>query len=229
MNNFDTFESKAGISVADKDLLKRAFTHRSYINENRGQGEHNERLEFLGDAVLELVITDYLFRKYPETNEGELTLYRAALVNTQALASVAGTLDINEYLLLSKGEAKDTGKARDHILANTVESVIGALYLDGGYDSAKNFIMSHIAPLIDNIVEKGTWVDAKSKFQEKAQEVEGVTPTYEIVREVGPDHDKKFTVGVYLGKVEVAQGNGNSKQEAEQNAARAALEAKGWM
>ncbi len=228
MKEFSIFEEKAGISFTDKNLLKRAFTHRSFINENKGHGEHNERLEFLGDAVLELVITDYLFRKYPETTEGELTLYRASLVNTQTLASVAITLDINEYLLLSKGEAKDTGKARDHILANTVESVIGALYLDGGYESSKGFVMAHISPLIDTIVEDGSWIDSKSRFQEKAQEVVSVTPTYNTIREVGPDHDKKFTIGVYLGKEEIAQGTGNSKQEAEQSAALAGLEAKGW-
>lgn len=226
--NFSEFEKTANHEFADKGLLKTAFTHRSFVNENKGQGEHNERLEFLGDAVLELVITDHLFNKYPEEAEGSLTLYRAALVNTQTLSQVATTLHMNDYLLLSKGEAKDNGKARDNILANTVESVIGALYIDAGYDKAKEFILAHISTLIDDIVAKGTWIDAKSKFQEKAQEAVSITPSYATLREVGPDHDKRFTVGVYLNNEEVAQGTGNSKQEAEQAAARNALEKKGW-
>lgn len=226
--NFKDFEKIANHEFADLGLLKTAFTHRSFVNENKGQGEHNERLEFLGDAVLELVITDYLFNKYPEESEGALTLYRASLVNTQTLSKVATTLNMNNFLLLSKGESKDNGKARDNILANTVESVIGALYMDAGYEKAKDFILEHISTLIDDIVENGTWLDAKSKFQEKAQEATSITPSYKTIRESGPDHDKKFTVGVYLNTEEVAQGTGNSKQEAEQNAATNALEKKGW-
>ena len=227
--NFSKFEKSSGYEFADKGLLRTAFTHRSFVNENKGYGEHNERLEFLGDAVLELVITDYLFKKYPEETEGALTLYRASLVNTQTLANVATGLSMNEYLLLSKGESKDNGKARDNILANTVESVIGAIYLDSGYDNARDFVIKHISVLIDEIVENGTWIDAKSKFQEKAQEAVSITPSYETLREVGPDHNKKFTVGVYLGKDEIAQGMGNSKQEAEQDAAKNALEKKSWL
>jgi ribonuclease-3 len=227
--NLNEFEKIVNHEFTDKGLLKKAFTHRSFVNENRGAGEHNERLEFLGDAVLELVITDYLFTKYPEETEGALTLYRAALVNTQMLSSVATKLNMNEYLLLSKGEAKDNGKARDNILANTVESVIGALYQDAGYEKAKDFIIEYISTQIEEIIEKGTWMDAKSKFQEKAQEVTSITPSYKIIRESGPDHDKKFTVGAYLDREEVAQGTGNSKQEAEQNAAKNGLEKKGWI
>ncbi|MCI5108568.1 MAG: ribonuclease III [Candidatus Pacebacteria bacterium] len=226
--DFGVFEKKTNLKFSNKELLKRAFTHRSFINENKGQGEHNERLEFLGDAVLELVITDYLFHKYPDSTEGELTLYRAALVNTQSLSQVALDLSMNEYLLLSKGEAKDTGKAREHILANTVESLIGAIYLDSGYDDARDFIVTNISHYIDEIVEKGTWIDSKSKFQEKAQEATGITPMYKTVRETGPDHDKKFTVGVYLNNEKVAEGNGNSKQSAEQDAALNGLVRKGW-
>lgn len=226
--NFNEFEKIANHEFADKGLLKQAFTHRSFVNENRGQGSHNERLEFLGDAVLELVITHYLYSKYPEESEGALTLYRASLVNTQTLSKVASKLEMNEYLLLSKGESKDNGKARDNILANTVESVIGALYLDAGYEKARDFILDNISTLIDEIVENGSWIDAKSKFQEKAQEATGITPSYVTVRETGPDHDKKFTVGVYLDREEIAQGNGNSKQEAEQSAAKNGLIKKGW-
>ena len=228
--NFSKFEKSSGYEFADKGLLRTAFTHRSFVNENKGYGEHNERLEFLGDAVLELVITDYLFKKYPQETEGALTLYRASLVNTQNVANVATGLSMNEYLLLSKGESKDNGKARDNILANSVEAVIGAIYLDSGYDSARDFVIKHISVLIDDIVKNGTWIDAKSKFQEKAQEAVSITPSYETLREVGPDHDKKFTVGVFLGNNnEVAQGMGNSKQEAEQDAAKNALEKKGWL
>lgn len=227
--DFGEFEKKIGITFKDKDLLRTAFTHRSYLNENRTRGmEHNERLEFLGDAVLELIVTAYLYKKYPQHNEGELTSYRSALVNAVTLAGVAEKLGMNEFLLLSRGETKDTGRARQVILANTIEAFIGALYLDQGYDSAERFISRHLFNLIDEIVTKKMWLDAKSHFQEKAQEVVGVTPVYETVKEVGPDHDKKFTVAVFLGKERVAEGDGKSKQEAEQMAAKLGLEAKRW-
>lgn len=227
--DYSTFEKSINLDFVDKELLRQAFTHRSFVNENKAQGQHNERLEFLGDAVLELVITDYLYKKYPEETEGALTLYRAALVNTKTLSEVASSLEMNKYLRLSKGESQDSGKARDNILANTVESVIGAIYLDAGYEKAKDFIIEHISSLIDDVVKEGTWLDAKSKFQEKAQEATGITPMYKTIRESGPDHNKKFTVGVYLDKEEVAQGNGNSKQEAEQSAAENGLVSKGWV
>jgi ribonuclease-3 len=198
--DFGKFEARAGIAFKDKALLKQAFTHRSYINENRGTaGGHNERLEFLGDAVLELVITNFLYIKFPEMNEGELTSLRSALVNADTCASVAQSLGANDFLLLSKGESKeDGGRARQYILANTLEALIGALYLDQGYDAAQVFIQAHITPLTESIVEKGSWIDAKSLFQENAQENAGITPAYKPIRESGPDHDKKFTVGVYL-------------------------------
>ena len=227
--DFSAFEKKLGMVFISKDLLRTAFTHRSYLNENRKAGmEHNERLEFLGDAVLELVVTEYLYAKYPDRNEGDLTSYRSALVNAVTLAGVAEGLGMNEYLLLSRGEAKDTGRARQVILANTIEAFIGALYLDQGYETTKVFVSRYVFKLVDEIVSKKMWLDAKSHFQEKAQEVVGVTPAYETVKESGPDHDKRFTVAVFLGKERVAEGEGKSKQEAEQQAAKMGLEAKRW-
>lgn len=227
--DFAKFEKKIGIEFRDKDLLRTAFTHRSYLNENRkGKVEHNERLEFLGDAVLELVVTEYLFAKYPEQNEGDLTSYRSALVNANTLSGVAEGLGMNDYLLLSRGEAKDTGRARQVILANTIEAFIGALFVDLGYEAVKKFVAAHLFPLTDEIVAKKSWLDPKSHFQERAQEIAGVTPSYETVKEVGPDHDKHFTVAVFVGKEKVAEGLGKSKQEAEQDAAKLGLIAKGW-
>ncbi|MBI1999394.1 MAG: ribonuclease III [Parcubacteria group bacterium] len=227
--DFSAFEQKIGVSFKNKDLLKLAFTHRSYLNEHPHENlEHNERLEFLGDAVLELVVTEHLFAAFPDKPEGDLTAYRAALVNTGSLSQAAVELGMNDYLLLSKGEAKDTGKARQFILANTFEALVGALYLDGGYSAAQQFIASILFPRLSSIVEYHLWRDAKSHFQEKAQEVAGATPSYRVLSETGPDHDKHFTVGVYIAEDIVAEGEGKSKQEAEQNAAAKALEAKGW-
>ncbi len=226
---FEAFEKKIGVSFKHKELLLQAFTHRSYINENRSGGlGHNERLEFLGDAVLELVTTEFLYGKYPESTEGDLTSYRAAMVNAITLADVASRLGINDLLLLSKGEAKDRGRARQYILANTFEALVGAIYLDQGYEGAQRFIAREVLPLIDEIVEKKLWLDAKSYFQELAQDKVGITPSYNLVRESGPDHDKKFTVGVFLEGEMVAEGEGKSKQEAEQEAAKQALEVKRW-
>ncbi len=231
MNNIDfsKFEENTGFTFNDKSLLKKAFTHRSYLNENRGEKlEHNERLEFLGDAVLELVITDFLFNEYKDKTEGDLTAYRSALVNTITLSEAASKIGMNDFLLLSRGEAKDTGRARQYILADTFEAFIGALYLDQGYDAAQKFISSNIYPLIDEIVNKRLWQDAKSHFQEKAQDIANITPMYKTQKEVGPDHNKRFVVGVYLSDEEVAEGEGKSKQEAEQMAAERALKMKGW-
>ncbi len=222
-------EKRLGVTFANKDLLLQAFTHRSYLNENRDLGrEHNERLEFLGDAVLELVITHYLYENYPDKNEGDLTAYRSALVKTETLSSVSESLGFNDFLLLSRGESKDTGRARQYILANTFEAVVGAIYLDQKYDAAKEFIYRNITPLIDDILAEGTWIDAKSRFQEKAQEVVSITPSYKTVLEEGPDHDKQFTIGVFLGKEKIAEGKGKSKQDAEQVAAREAMKIKEW-
>lgn len=229
MPPFGEFEKKIGVVFQNKDLLMQAFLHRSYLNEHRDIAlDHNERLEFLGDAVLELVVTHSLYTSYPAKPEGELTAYRSALVNTTTLSSVASSLSMNDYLLLSRGEAKDVGRARQYILANTYEAFVGALYLDQGYDAAKDFIGKTILPLISEVVEKRLWQDAKSHFQEKAQEHAGITPSYQTLREEGPDHDRHFIVGVFLGSEKVASGEGKSKQEAEQEAARRGLEVKGW-
>ncbi|MCI0619882.1 ribonuclease III [Candidatus Wolfebacteria bacterium] len=229
MKNFKEFQSSIGVTFKDERLLARALTHRSYINENKHlQLKHNERLEFLGDAVLELVTTEFLFDKYPDKTEGDLTSYRAAMVNTTMLSTVASDLGINEYLLLSKGEAKDTGRARQYILANTFEALLGALYLDQGYERARAFVAKYLFPLADDIVAHRLWQDAKSHFQEIAQEKSGITPTYQTLDEVGPDHDRHFTVGVFIGERKIAEGGGKSKQEAEQDAAQNALEETGW-
>jgi len=227
--NFSEFENKIGYTFRNERLLEQAFTHRSYLNENRARGrEHNERLEFLGDAVLELVVTEFLFAKYPDRPEGDLTSYRAALVNTISISDAAVKLGMNEYLLLSRGEAKDTGRARQIILANAFEALIGAIYLDQGYEPAQKFIAGQLFHKTDEVVAKGLWQDAKSRFQEIAQEKETVTPSYDVLSQTGPDHDKRFVVGVYLGGERVASGEGRSKQEAEQVAAQKALAAKGW-
>lgn len=228
--DFSKFEEKIGIVFSNKDILKQSFTHRSYLNEHKdSELVHNERLEFLGDAVLELIITEYLYTKYPDSNEGELTAYRSALVNAVTLSDAAGKIGMNDYLLLSKGEAKDTGRARQIILANAIEALIGAIFVDQGYETAKYFISNNIFNLIDKIIEEKTWLDSKSKFQEQAQDRESVTPLYKTIKEEGPDHDKKFTVGVFLGGKKIAEGEGKSKQEAEQTAAQKALEIKGWV
>lgn len=227
--DFGVFETSIGIAFKNKELLKQAFIHRSYLNENRSiKLEHNERLEFLGDAVLELVITDYLYKKYPEKDEGELTAYRSSLVNSVTLATSAEKIGMNSFLLLSKGESKDTGRARQVILANTFESLVGALYMDQGYDGASKFIAEQLFGLIDGIVENRTFIDAKSRFQEEAQEKVGATPLYKLLKENGPDHNKVFTVGVFLREEMIVMGEGKSKQEAEQDAAEKALKQKGW-
>lgn len=222
-------EGILGVTFKDKNLLQRAVTHRSYLNENRGVAQdHNERLEFLGDAVLELAVTDFLFGKYPDKTEGDLTSIRAALVNTNTLSETSTRLSVNQFLLLSRGESKDVGRARQYILANVFEALVGALYIDQGYDSARDFIAREIFPLTDRIVEKRLWQDAKSRFQEQAQEHAGVTPMYQTLRETGPDHDRLFTVGAFLRDELVSEGTGRAKQEAEQMAAEKGLEEKGW-
>jgi ribonuclease-3 len=230
MINFADFEKKTKITFKDKDLLKQAFVHRSYINENPNVGlSHNERLEFLGDAVLELIVTDFLYKKYPNYTEGELTAIRSALVNAIIISEIASEIGMNDYLLLSKGENKDNGKARQYILANTFEAFIGAIYLDQGYGIAEKFINKTILPRTEEIVKKKLWRDAKSLVQEKAQEFVGVTPSYKVLNESGPDHDKHFNVGIYFGNDLIAQGKGKSKQEAAQVAAENALKVKNWL
>ena len=227
--DLETLEGIIGVTFIDKQLLLSAITHRSYLNEHRGATQdHNERLEFLGDAVLELVVTDYLFRVYPDKPEGELTAIRAALVNTVSLSASAEALGVNQYLLMSKGEAKDEGRARQYILANVFEAFIGAMFLDQGFDVARGFIARELFPKTDEIVKKRLWQDAKSRFQELAQEHASVTPTYNLLGQSGPDHDRVFTIGVFLRQEKIAEGQGRSKQEAEQEAALGALSAKGW-
>ncbi len=227
MPDFPSFAQRLGTSFNDINLLIEALTHRSYLNEHREYtGNHNERLEFLGDAVLELAVTDFLYRKYPATPEGELTSYRAALVNTVSLAKAAQELGIDEFLLLSKGETRDTGRAREVIRADAFEAIIGAIYLDLGYARAEDFIAKHLYIKIDEVIAKRSYQDSKSSFQELTQEKKGITPMYMTLSEVGPDHSKRFTVGVFVGEEEVARGEGQSKQEAEQAAAQAALDKK---
>ena len=229
MPDFKTFAERLGFPFNNLNLLIEALTHRSYLNEHRDYaGSHNERLEFLGDAVLELATTDFLFKKFPAKPEGELTAYRAALVNTVSLAESAQLLGISDYLLLSRGEAKDTGRARDVILADAFEAIIGAIYLDSGYASAEAFIAKNLYNKIDDVIAKRSYQDAKSRFQEVAQEKKGITPSYETLGEIGPDHARTFTVGVFIGSEQIARGEGQSKQEAEQSAAIAGLDKMGW-
>ncbi len=229
MKDFSLLEKKFGLKFKNKDLLVQAFCHRSYLNENpEFYLKHNERLEFLGDAVLELIVTEYLFGKYPQKSEGELTNWRAALVNAKMLAEIAKDLGFNDFLLLSRGETKEVGKARQYILANTFEAFIGAAYLDSGYNPCRDFIKKYLIVRLSEIIEKGLFKDAKSCFQEEAQERAGITPTYKVLKEWGPDHDKHFIIGIFLGEELAAEGEGSSKQEAEEAAAKNGLEVKNW-
>lgn len=226
---FAAFEEKIGVSFNDKNLLVQAFVHRSYLNENRDFPlAHNERLEFLGDAVLELSVTKFLFDQYLNP-EGELTNWRAALVNAKMCAQIASEIDMDPYLFLSHGESKDAGtKAREYILANAIEAIIGAIYIDRGWDIANQFITRWIISKLPMVLEEGLWLDPKSRFQEASQEMLGITPSYRVLGEEGPDHEKTFLVGVYLDKKKIAVGTGTSKQEAQVNAAEKALKEKGW-
>lgn len=221
--NLDGLERELGVQFKDRSLLERAFIHRSYLNEHPNAGlEHNERLEFLGDAVLELVVTDHLYSNY-DNPEGDLTNWRSALVKTESLSEVAAKLDFDRYLQLSRGEAKGNARSRALIHANCVEALIGAIYLDQGYAEAKRFVDSYIVSRLKAILEEGSWVDPKSRFQELAQEREGHTPYYKVLSEEGPDHDKVFEVGVYVGQQLCGKGRGSSKQAAQQQAAANAL------
>ncbi|QQS20590.1 MAG: ribonuclease III [Candidatus Moraniibacteriota bacterium] len=217
-----------GVPFSNADFFQTALTHRSYLNEHRGYTlDHNERLEFLGDAVLELVVTEYLYHHFPNP-EGELTSWRAALVNGEMLSRVGGDLGIEPFLLMSRGEAKDTGRSRQYLIANAMEAIIGALYLDQGYEAAKNFILRVIVSRLPHVFDQKLYADPKSLFQEQAQTRLGITPSYRVLFESGPDHDKQFTAGAYLGEELIAEGMGNSKQEAQRFAAKNALEKKGW-
>jgi ribonuclease III len=229
MNNLQEFEKIIEHTFADPLLLKQAFVHRSYLNENPScEVGHNERLEFLGDAVIELVVTKYLYTNYPDEPEGIMTNWRAALVNAVMLATVARDLHFEQYLFLSRGESEDKGKARQYILANAFEAVVGALYLDAGYDAAKVFLEKHLLSNLKRILDEKSWIDPKSRFQEAAQEKLGITPSYRVLKEVGPDHARQFTIGVYIGKELIAEGEGSSKQEAQVAAAERAIEEKDW-
>lgn len=228
MKDFSKLEKNLNINFKNKELLKQAFCHRSYLNENpKVNLENNERLEFLGDAILELIVTEYLYKNYKE-QEGKLTNWRASLVNSNTLSNLAQELDFNDYILLSKGEAKDTGKARQSILANAYEAFLGALYLDQGFSIVKDFIEKYLIKKLSYIIENGLARDAKSFFQEMSQKKVKITPEYKILEEHGPDHAKDFVVGVFLKNKLIAKGSGSSKQEAEEQAAKNALKIKNW-
>ncbi len=227
--DFSDLEQTLGVTFHNTDTLRQALVHRSYLNEHPDFPlGHNERLEFLGDAVLELVVTEHLYENY-ENPEGELTNWRAALVNAEMLAALCAKLGIEPYLHLSRGESKDkNSKARKYILANAFESIIGSIYLDGGWEAAKEFIHTRVLCELPNILKNRLYIDPKSRFQEAAQEHLGITPSYKVLSETGPDHEKQFEVGVFLGKEQVAVGTGTSKQEAQVAAAQAGIEAKSW-
>ncbi len=227
--DFSVVEQRIGFKFANQDLLTQALVHRSFLNENRDFPiGHNERLEFLGDAVLELIVTEYLYHHY-DNPEGELTNWRASLVNSNMLSTMMVELNIEEFLFLSKGEQKDAqSKARLKILANAFESITGAIYLEHGYEGAKKFITERLLSKLDFILKNKLYVDPKTYFQEQAQEKIGVTPTYKVLLEEGPDHNKMFTVAVMLGTQEVARGTGSAKQIAQVDAAHKAIQLKGW-
>ncbi len=218
------FEDTIGLVFNDKELLKRSLTHRSYLNENKGEDlKNNERLEFLGDAVLELAISEHLFQEYPDRPEGELTSFRAAVVKTENLAKVSKELGLGNFLLMSKGEEMTGGREKEYLLANTFEAVLGGLYLDQGYEAARAFVTKHLIPQIETVVKYRLDIDAKTKLQEKAQNLFKTTPTYKVIYEKGPDHDKVFTVSVTINKKAYGEGTGVTKQKAEDAAANEAL------
>lgn len=229
IKDFKKISQALSISFQNLDLLKEALTHRSFLNEHKDWGiPHNERLEFLGDSILGFVVADNLVKQYPQFAEGELTSLRAALVNSDSLLAVAKELKFEDYLLVSHGEAKELKNSRSYLLANVVEALIGALYLDGGVEKAKDFIKKYILSKAEIILKTASYKDAKSLFQEKSQELLGITPTYKSLQAWGPDHAKQFEIGVYLNEDLISQGKGYSKQEAEISAAQEALKAKGW-
>lgn len=230
MRDFATLEGKLGVKFKNQDLLKQAVVHRSYLNENPSfELHHNERLEFLGDAVLEIIVTEHLFNNFPDTPEGDLTNWRASLVNSKMLSTIAKEIQLEEFLYLSRGESKDkNSKARQYILANAVEALIGAIYLDQGIKSSKKFVLEKIVSKLENILANQLYLDPKSKFQEKAQELYKITPHYKVMSETGPDHAKEFEVGLYLGDEMVTTGQGSSKQEAQVDAAKKGIDEKNW-
>jgi len=225
MDTYSGITKKIGVVFKNRKLLKTAFTHRSYLNENRGQGlENNERLEFLGDAVLELIISSFLYETYPEKAEGELTSIRSAIVRTESLAEETRRLDIGQYLKMSKGEEDSGGKEKEYLLANLFEAMLGAMYLEHGYDVCKDFISRTLLKKLDRIISEGLFIDPKTKIQELMQNKYKVTPTYEIIKEEGPDHDKVFTVVLLMEDKKFSEGYGHSKQKAEEDAAKNAID-----
>ena len=224
MASTDELEKNIGITFANKDLLTEALTHRSYLNEYpRWPLPHNERLEYLGDAVLELFVSEELFKKFPNEPEGQLTVFRAALVNYQILAKVAERIGMQKFILMSRGEKKDTGRAREVILANAMEALVGAIYLDRGFEAMRPFVDKFVMSNLDEVLKNKTYKDAKSELQELVQEKLKLTPTYRTMEEIGPAHKRIFTMGVYYGDKLIAEGGGPSKQEAELEAAKNAL------
>ncbi|MEO0084462.1 MAG: ribonuclease III [candidate division WOR-3 bacterium] len=221
-------EKKIGVPFQNINTLKKALLHRSYVIENNFEKESNERLEFLGDAVLELAVSKFLFNEFPEMDEGQMTNLRAMLVNTKRLAAIAKEMEIPEYILLSKGELKTSGKEKESILADALEAVIGAIYYDRGYEAAEKFIKQKLLIKINEVIAEQKNANPKGQFQEIAQEKTGITPTYKVLKEWGPDHDKNFVVGLYLDQELIAKGSGKSKQEAESVAASKALKNKKW-
>lgn len=216
-----------GTEYTNIDLLVTAFTHRSYLNEHKKTvHEHNERLEFLGDAVLELIVTEYLYGNFSDP-EGILTNWRSALVRTESIGAAAAKAGFEPLLRLSRGEKRGTERAREQILANSFEAVIGSLYLDQGYEAAKRFITTSLLSTFKQILDSGSWMDAKSHLQEVVQSREGFTPVYRVLEETGPDHDKMFKVGVFVDNQLKGTGSGPSKQSGQQKAAEAALRAYG--
>lgn len=230
MNSLEKLQTKINVNFKDKEILKQAMVHRSYLNEHpEFANGHNERLEFLGDAVLEIIVTEYLYLNYPDTPEGDLTNWRAALVNSKMLYVIAEELNLDECLYLSKGEAKDKNKkSRHYILANAVEALIGAIYLDQGMPMAHDFVHHYMINKLPEILANKSYLDPKSRFQEQAQEKKGITPRYEILNETGPDHDKLFEVGLYLDEELIVKGKGSSKQEAQVDAASNGLKKLNW-
>ena len=223
MTPLSTLEKQINIKFKKPILLEQAFVHRSYLNENDFEPGHNERLEFLGDAVLELVVTEYLYHKFTNKPEGELTALRSALVKKETLKQISDELKLYQYLKLSKGETKSINN-QTTILANVVEALVGAIFLDGGIKPAKEFLSTYLLPKLEIIISNQAYLDAKSQFQEIAQEKDGITPIYKVVSESGPDHRKMFEVAVCLGDKKIARGTGLSKQAAEMAAAESALE-----
>ena len=223
-------EKNLGLVFRDKDLLRQALTHRSFLNENeRWPVGHNERLEFLGDAVMELVVTEFIFKRYPNKPEGHISQYRAALVNLQSSASYAESFGLGDFLFLSRGEAKDKGRAREAILGNAFEALVGAVYLDQGLETVQKFITRIIVPKVNDVIAKFITSDTKSRLQEITQAKKGVTPNYKVLKESGLDHKKRFVVGVLFGENLIAEGEGCTKKLAEEEAARHALELNGWL